>query len=34
MENEQKEGIHHKQGELQAPVMGAAEVLLFVAIAA
>ena len=34
MGNQQKEGVHYKLGELYAPVMKAAEVRLFMAIAA
>ncbi len=34
MGNPQKEGVHYQPGELYAPVMKAAEVLLFMAIAA
>jgi hypothetical protein len=32
--NQQKEGVHYQQGELYAPVIKAAEVRLFTAIAA
>ena len=34
MGNQQKEGVHYKLGELYAPVMKAAEILLFMSIAA